>query len=78
MSTAEELLIEVLALDSAIHRTYPSTAVCWGGIGGQMLTGHCSLECDNPKHGEVNKEWRILKSNIHKYLEEARNANTQV
>lgn len=31
MPTAEELLIEVLALDSVIHRTYPSTAVCWGG-----------------------------------------------
>jgi len=34
MATAEELLIEVLALDAAIHLTYPSTAVCWGGIGG--------------------------------------------
>lgn len=78
MATAEELLIEVLALDAAIHRTYANTTACWGGIGGQALTGHCSLECDNPKHGEVNKEWWILKSNIHKYLEEARNANTQV
>ena len=78
MTTAEELLIEVLALDATIHRTYPNTAVCWGGIGGQMITHHCSLECDNPKHNEVNKEWWVLKSNIHKYLEEARNANTQV
>ena len=78
MTTAVELLVEVLALDATIHRTYPNTAVCWGGIGGSTVTDHCSLGCDNPKHGEVNKEWRILKSNIHKYLEEARNANTQV
>ena len=43
MTTAEELLIEVLALDATIHRTYPNTAVCWGGIGGQTITDHCSL-----------------------------------
>lgn len=78
MTTAEELLIEVLALDSVIHRVYPNTAVCWGGVGGSMITGHCSLECDNPKHRDEKVAWRSLKSNIHKYLEEARNDNTKV
>lgn len=42
MPTAVELLVEVLALDATIHRTYPSTAVCWGGVGGNMIT------VDNP------------------------------
>lgn len=73
MATAEELLIEVLALDSAIHRTYANTTACWGGIGGQALTGHCSLECDNPKHDKDNQAWQRLKFQIHHYLEEARN-----
>ena len=78
MTTAEELLIEVLALDATIHRTYPNTAVCWGGIGGQTITDHCSLGCDNPKHSEDNDAWWRLKSQIHHYLEESRNASTQV
>ena len=73
MTTAEELLIEVLALDSVIHRTYPNTAVCWGGVGGRTITGHCSLECDNPKHSEDNHAWWSLKTQIHNYREEALN-----
>ena len=75
MTTAEELLVEVLALDAAIHRTYPSTAVCWGGIGGQTLTDHCSLGCDNPKHMKEVQAWWDLKFQIHHYLEEARNVD---
>jgi len=78
VTTAEELLVEVLSLDAAIHRTYPNTAVCWGGVGGNMITHHCALECDNPKHRDEKIAWQRLKSQIHHYLEEARNDNKKV
>lgn len=47
------LLIDLYGAVSNVHITYPNTAVCWGGVGGQAITEHCAFLCDNPKHGEV-------------------------
>lgn len=33
-----------------IHGTLGSTATCYGGVGGQAITSHCSWLCHNPKH----------------------------
>lgn len=40
-----------------LHRTYGSTSVCWGGIGGQMFTSHCGAVCENPVHLKDSEEF---------------------
>lgn len=55
------LLGEIADLFNEVHRSYPSTAVCWGGIGGAAVTHHCSWECDNHvAHRETNGRLRTL------------------
>lgn len=58
------LMGEIVGVFGEIHRSYGSTAVCWGGIGGQAITTHCTWNCDNPTHDEVN-------TRLHRLLAEA-------
>lgn len=55
------ILGDIVEVFNEVHQMYPSTAVCWGGIGGAMMTNHCSWECDNHQaHREANSSLRIL------------------
>jgi hypothetical protein len=51
--TALEALGEMIAAHRSLHRLYPSTSACTGGIGGQAMTQHCGVDCENEaKHRE--------------------------
>lgn len=55
------LLGEIADTFNEVHKSYPNTAVCWGGIGGAAITHHCSWECDNYQaHSETNGRLRTL------------------
>lgn len=41
---------EAIMLNYALHSPSPSTAGCYGGIGGQAFTAHCAEVCQHPKH----------------------------
>ena len=45
-----EKATELIAANQVVHKTYPNTTACWGGIGGQAITPHCAHVCDNPVH----------------------------
>jgi len=62
---AVELARRVLILHQQTHKVYGSTAVCWGGIGGAMMTEHCHLTCSNPKHEGDRDDWRALLSDCY-------------
>ncbi len=51
------------------HHVYPSTAVCWGGAGGQMMTPHCAEVCENPAHRSVQDELRSATSALYAALD---------
>lgn len=43
-----------------LHPTYGSTAGCGGGIGGQVMTQHCAVVCDNPAHDKAREAWYLV------------------
>lgn len=55
-----EALREAIIAHRNLHPTYGSTAVCGGGVGGQMMTQHCAVTCDNPEHDEAKQAWRAV------------------
>ena len=64
MTPAEALDLAARALgyhyDS--HPIYGSTAACGGGIGGSVMTAHCTVLCDSPKHDKVRDEFLKLRA----------------
>lgn len=38
---------QLVAATQKLHRVYGSTSVCYGGIGGSMITSHCGWTCEN-------------------------------
>ena len=40
-----------------LHPVYGSTSACGGGIGGQTITTHCAVTCQNPVHDEARVAW---------------------
>ena len=55
-----QMLGEIADTFNEIHRSYGSTSVCWGGIGGAAITQHCAWECDNQVHNEARAHLRTL------------------
>lgn len=56
-----EALVEIVQAHRNLHMTYGSTAVCRGGIGGQVMTAHCAEICYNADAHETEMEiWRKL------------------
>lgn len=68
-----ETLIEVVEAHRDLHKTYGSTSVCRGGIGGQTLMPHCAEVCDNPRaHDEELTKWQALELEAINYSHAAR------
>ena len=56
-----EALVEIVQAHQNLHMTYGSTAVCRGGIGGQVMTAHCAEICYNADAHEKEMEaWQKL------------------
>lgn len=53
-----EVLGAVVEVFNDLHHTYANTTACWGGVGGQAITPHCAVNCDNPKHEKAQEAWR--------------------
>ena len=50
LSRVWKLLGDAMVNFESLHRSYPTTAACWGGVGGRMITNHCGFGCQNPAH----------------------------
>ena len=59
---ALDLAARALGYHYDSHPIYGSTAACGGGIGGSVMTAHCTVLCDSPKHDKVRDEFLKLRA----------------
>lgn len=57
LTRRDTLLRHAIQAGRDMHPIYGSTATCKGGVGGQAMTQHCAVLCDNPKHDETKEAW---------------------
>jgi hypothetical protein len=57
-----EALKRAIIAHRDLHPTYGSTAVCYGGVGGQAITAHCAELCHNPAHGGAKTAWEAIEA----------------